>query len=86
MADALTHRGIEVTIASRTPSLLPTVEPTFGDAVATELQEHRVRVFTSVEAHAIVRTGDSPWDPVQMAAHHWAAGVSPKKMEIACKK
>ena len=29
MADALTHRGIEVTIASRTPSVLPTVEPTF---------------------------------------------------------
>ena len=26
MADALTHRGIEVTIASRTPSVLPTVE------------------------------------------------------------
>jgi len=58
MADALTHRGIEVTIASRTPSVLPTVELTFGDAVASELEHHRVRVFTSVEAHAIVSSED----------------------------
>jgi len=58
MADALTHRGIEVTIASRTPSVLPTVEPTFGEAVAGELEHHGVRVFTSVEAHAIVSSGD----------------------------
>jgi NADPH-dependent 2,4-dienoyl-CoA reductase/sulfur reductase-like enzyme len=58
MADALTHRGIEVTIASRTPSVLPTVEPTFGEAVARELEHHGVRVFKSVEAHAIVSSGD----------------------------
>ena len=58
MADALTHRGIEVTIASRTPSVLPTVEPTFGEAVTGELEHHGVRVFTSVEAHAIVSSGD----------------------------
>ncbi len=58
MADALAHCGMEVTIASRTPSVLPTVEPTFGEAVAGELEHHRVRVFTSVEAHAIVNTGD----------------------------
>jgi NADPH-dependent 2,4-dienoyl-CoA reductase/sulfur reductase-like enzyme len=58
MADALTHRRIEVTIASRTPSVLPTVEPTFGEAVARELEHHGVRVFTGVEAHAIVSTVD----------------------------
>ncbi len=58
MADALTHLGIEVTIASRTPTVLPTVEPTFGETVAKELEHHGVRAFTSVEAHAIVKTGD----------------------------
>ena len=58
MADALAHRGIEVTIASRTPSVLPTVEPSFGEAVARELERHRVRVFTNVEAHAVVSSGD----------------------------
>ncbi len=57
MADALTHCGMEVTIASRTPSVLATVEPAFGEAVASELERHQVRVFTSVEAHAIVKTG-----------------------------
>ena len=58
MADAFTHRGMEVTIASRTPSVLATVEPTFGEAVASELERHQVRVFTSVEAQAIVKTGN----------------------------
>jgi NADPH-dependent 2,4-dienoyl-CoA reductase/sulfur reductase-like enzyme len=58
MADALTHRGIEVTIASRTPSVLATVEPTFGESVAGELAHHRVRVFTNVEAGAIASSGD----------------------------
>ena len=58
MADALTHRGIEVTIASRTPSVLPTVEPSFGDAVTAELERHHVMVRTGVEAHAVSSAGD----------------------------
>lgn len=57
MADALTHRGIEVTIASRTPSVLPTVEPSFGDAVSAELERHHVMIRTGVEAHAVSRAG-----------------------------
>jgi NADPH-dependent 2,4-dienoyl-CoA reductase/sulfur reductase-like enzyme len=28
----------------------------------------------------------SPWDPVQMAAQHWAVAVGSEKMEIPCKK
>ena len=28
----------------------------------------------------------SPWDPVQMAAQHWAAGAGSEKMETPCKK
>lgn len=58
MADALTHRGIEVTIASRTPSVLPTVEPSFGEAVAAELERHYIVVYTGVEAHSVLRAGD----------------------------
>jgi len=50
MADALTHRGIEVTIASRTPSVLPTVELTFGDAVASALEHHEC-VSSPVSKH-----------------------------------
>jgi NADPH-dependent 2,4-dienoyl-CoA reductase/sulfur reductase-like enzyme len=58
MADALTHRGIEVTVASRTPSVLPTVEPNLGEAVAAELERNHVIVRTDVEAHAVSRAGD----------------------------
>jgi NADPH-dependent 2,4-dienoyl-CoA reductase/sulfur reductase-like enzyme len=58
MADALAHRGIEVIVASRTPTVLATVEPVFGEVVAEELKRHDVAVFTSVEAHSIARNGD----------------------------
>jgi NADPH-dependent 2,4-dienoyl-CoA reductase/sulfur reductase-like enzyme len=53
MADALTHRGIEVTIASRTPSVLPTVDQEFGQVIAEELREHRVALHAGVEVTAI---------------------------------
>jgi NADPH-dependent 2,4-dienoyl-CoA reductase/sulfur reductase-like enzyme len=58
MADALTHRGIEVTVASRTPTVLPTVDAEFGRATADELQRHGVKVFTSVEVNRITRVGN----------------------------
>jgi NADPH-dependent 2,4-dienoyl-CoA reductase/sulfur reductase-like enzyme len=53
MADALTHRGIEVTVASRPATVLSTVDTEFGSAVSGELQGHGVRVCTSVEVHRI---------------------------------
>jgi hypothetical protein len=28
----------------------------------------------------------SPWDPVQMAAQHWAAATGSEKIEATCKK
>ena len=44
MADALTHRGIEVTVACRPATVLPTVDAEFGRAIADELQRHGVKV------------------------------------------
>ncbi len=58
MADALTHRGIEVAVASRTKTVLATVDPEFGDAVGQELQQHGVAVSTNVEAQRIIQVGD----------------------------
>lgn len=58
MADALTHRGIEVTVASRTRTVLATVDAEFGEAVGQELEHHGVRVFTNVEAQCTVQVGD----------------------------
>jgi pyruvate/2-oxoglutarate dehydrogenase complex dihydrolipoamide dehydrogenase (E3) component len=28
----------------------------------------------------------SPWDPVQIAAHHWTTAVGSEKMETTCRK
>ena len=58
MADALTHRGIEVTVASRTRTVLATVDAEFSEAVGQELQQHGVAVSTNVEAQHIVQVGD----------------------------
>ena len=45
MADALTLRGIQVTIMGRAKSMLPTVEPALGSEVEEELRRHGVEVF-----------------------------------------
>ncbi len=55
MADALTHRGIDVTVACRPVTVLSAVDAEFGRAVAGELQGHGVKVCTSVEVHRITR-------------------------------
>jgi NADPH-dependent 2,4-dienoyl-CoA reductase/sulfur reductase-like enzyme len=58
MADALTHRGIEVTVACRPATVLSTVDAEFGSAVSDELQGHGVRVCASVEVHRITQNLD----------------------------
>jgi NADPH-dependent 2,4-dienoyl-CoA reductase/sulfur reductase-like enzyme len=59
MADALTTRGIEVTLVSRTPTVLPSVDPEFGATVAEELRQHGVAVHTSTSVHAISQGNES---------------------------
>lgn len=58
MADALTHRGVHVTVASRTESVLATVDPSFGKRVEAELKSHGVEVSNRVEIRSIVQDGD----------------------------
>lgn len=58
MADALTHRGIQVTLASRTESVLATVDVSFGQRVEAELKSHGVEVCNRVEVRSIGRDGD----------------------------
>lgn len=58
MADALTHRGIHVTVASRTESVLATVDSTFGRQVEAELKRHGVEVCNRVEIRSIGQDGD----------------------------
>ncbi|MBU2859521.1 FAD-dependent oxidoreductase [Acidithiobacillus ferrooxidans] len=42
MADALRHRGIEVTLVSHTDPVFPTVDPGFGKLIGEELARHGV--------------------------------------------
>ena len=58
MADALTLRGIQVTILGRAKSMLPTVEPAFGREVEDELRRHGVEVFAHTEARAMEQDGE----------------------------
>lgn len=58
MADALTHRGIAVTLLHRGPSVLSTVDPSLGGLVAEELRRHGVAVVTNLTVSALVQEGD----------------------------
>lgn len=53
MADALTHRGLEVTLASRPRTVLPTVEQELGALIEQELKTHGVRLWTGVQIEKI---------------------------------
>ncbi len=49
MADALTHRGLDVTLASRPRTVLPTVDQEFGALIEEEIQARGVRLWTGVQ-------------------------------------
>jgi NADPH-dependent 2,4-dienoyl-CoA reductase/sulfur reductase-like enzyme len=53
MADALTHRGIKVTLVSRPQTVLPTIEPDFGRLIEAELQRHGIELWTGTEINSI---------------------------------
>ncbi len=53
MADALTHRGVAVTLIQRGSGVLTTIEPELGQIVETELRRHGVSVVTNAAISAI---------------------------------
>ena len=55
MADALTRRGIEVTLVGRAPSVLPTIDPPLGALIAAELERNGVTVMTGASVERIDR-------------------------------
>lgn len=56
MADALRQRGLDVTLLSRSKTVLPTIDPALGLMVGEELERNGVRVLTSVSAVGIDQT------------------------------
>jgi NAD(P)H-nitrite reductase large subunit len=56
MADALTQRGLEVTLLCRADTVLPTVDPALGGLIQEGLRRHGVRVRIGVSAVEINQT------------------------------
>lgn len=57
-AEALVHRGIEVTIVEMAPRVLPPLAPEMSSLIELELRKHGVAVRTGVAATAIDDAGD----------------------------
>ncbi len=57
MADALTVRGIAVTLIEHGPSVLKTVESSLGDILSAELQQHGVNVVNGVAIEELTQEG-----------------------------
>lgn len=55
MADALTHRGLGVTLIGRSKNVLATVDESFGRAVEETLRRHGVRVESDCEVHSFTQ-------------------------------
>ena len=58
MADALSHRGIEVTLLGRQRTALPSIDPSLGELLEAELGRHSVNVRTGVTVEEIRQRGE----------------------------
>jgi NADPH-dependent 2,4-dienoyl-CoA reductase/sulfur reductase-like enzyme len=59
MAEALTTRGLAVTLVEQVPTVMPTVDPDLGELIGQELDRHDVQVVNDVTVKAIHRDHDS---------------------------
>ncbi|WP_250124234.1 FAD-dependent oxidoreductase [Chroococcidiopsis sp. CCMEE 29] len=57
MADALTHRGISVTVVQHSESVMKTLDPSLSEIVSEELQRHNVEVVTGLAIETIEQQG-----------------------------
>jgi NADPH-dependent 2,4-dienoyl-CoA reductase/sulfur reductase-like enzyme len=57
MADALTRRGLSVTVLTRSGSVLKTLDPEIANLIRSELHKQGVRVLDRVSVTAIERVG-----------------------------
>jgi NADPH-dependent 2,4-dienoyl-CoA reductase/sulfur reductase-like enzyme len=58
MADALTQRGVDVTIVEMAPAVLTTFDPDLGEIVGDELTRHGVTVAPRQKVERIEKQGD----------------------------
>ncbi|HYA43283.1 MAG TPA: FAD-dependent oxidoreductase [Syntrophobacteraceae bacterium] len=58
MADALTHRGMDVTVVEFFDSVLTTVDREFGEKIEANLKAHGVKVKTGITVTSIMQSGE----------------------------
>jgi NADPH-dependent 2,4-dienoyl-CoA reductase/sulfur reductase-like enzyme len=58
MADALTRRGLFVSVLARSGSVLKTVDSELGEMIRSELHKHGVRVIDRIAVTSIVQDGN----------------------------
>lgn len=58
MTDAMTRRGLSVSVVEFLPSVLTTFDPALGGMVRTELERHGVQVFTGFAVERIESRGN----------------------------
>jgi NADPH-dependent 2,4-dienoyl-CoA reductase/sulfur reductase-like enzyme len=78
MADALKQRGLDVTLLSRSKSVLPTIDPALGLMVGEELERNGVSVLTSVSAMRIEQAAgskQSQFSVIDSAGGHHPADI-----------
>ncbi len=59
MADAMSHRGIDVTLLEFAPEILTTLDPSIGRLIRTELESRGVRVITGRAVQSIEHIDNS---------------------------
>ncbi|MBN2438093.1 MAG: FAD-dependent oxidoreductase [Deltaproteobacteria bacterium] len=59
MADAMTHRGLSVTVVEFLPSVLTSFDPSLGGIVRAELERHGVQVFNDFAVERIKSSGNA---------------------------
>jgi NADPH-dependent 2,4-dienoyl-CoA reductase/sulfur reductase-like enzyme len=57
MAEALTQRGVAVTVVEQLPTVMPNVDPELGASIRQELERHGVQVANQVKVTAVRRHG-----------------------------
>ena len=57
MAEAMTHRGLKVTVTEMAPEVMTTIDPDLGALVAAELRHHAVDVVTRQAIASIIQDG-----------------------------
>lgn len=60
MAEALTRRGLDVTMLQRGPEVLPTLDPDLAHIIHHELERHGVRILTDTSVYAVERSAQGP--------------------------